>query len=114
MKKAYLFLIPIIMLSCTKKSTSDLLLGDWKMKELIYNDNVSDKTTFTNDSVITEIDTEGRLIRITGTYKFNPKDSTLQETMRYENVNYKVISIDNDHLNLEDSRSKRIFKYIRY
>lgn len=115
MKKSYIFILLIFAISaCTKKSALNPLLGDWKMKELVNNGNVSDKTTFTDDSIITVIDTEGKSIEIKGIYKFDRKNKSLEITTRSYNVNYKIVSIDDDHMDLEDVQSKKIFKYIRY
>jgi hypothetical protein len=117
MKIIHLIALLLIISSC-KNENSNSLLGSWKLKDVVdyTGQDASDKMTFfENGTVVAEVYLNKKIVtKIKSKYTFDKQNKTLNITGKSFSVTYKVLKLDNDELNLEDSKTHRAIRNIRY
>jgi len=119
MREFIIVLFCLTLLSCENKIDSKLLIGSWRMKDVVDNTNmnISDKTTFCdNDSIFIETYSNNKLFEsIRGVYKLDSKSNTLSIKIHgNEYSNSEIIKLTETELHIKDRKTGKIFRNIRY
>ena len=119
MRKVVVLLFCFTLISCENRIDPKLLIGSWKMRDVIDNTNmnVSDKTTFCdNDSIFIETYSNNKLFEsIRGIYKLNSKTNILSIKI-HENVysNSEIIKLTKTELHVKDRNTGKIIRGVKY
>lgn len=102
------------MLSCNRNFEQKELIGSWKRTNLDaqYPKNYSQKTTFTNDSLIfEEFDKEKLVTRIIAKYKFDAVSKIINYDTGNTKVELKVLKLNNSEMELLNMNQKKAMRF---
>jgi len=116
MKIKILIALAILFLSC-KNRNSNLLIGSWKLKDVVdySGQNASDKLTlFPNGTAVAEVFANKKVVtRIKGKYVFDKENEIIKMFFANDSIVYKVQKLDDDELDLLDLKTKRLIRNVR-
>ncbi len=110
--------IPIFLMvaSCSQNIEPKKLIGSWKMRDVINQteQNVSDKTTFDNDSLVVEIFADKKLnYRVSAKYKFDKTFNIIHYEIMSIKIDLKILKLTNTEMELLNTKEKKSVRYIR-
>ncbi|CAN5498181.1 hypothetical protein BH10BAC1_BH10BAC1_11290 [soil metagenome] len=122
MKQLYIIFLILSLTSCKEKIDTKYLIGSWKLKDVVdkTNMNAQEKTTYyKSDSLSIEMFTNGKLFsKSIGTYKLDSATATYTATVTIDrntfSINYKILKLTNEELNVEELSTKRSYRFIRF
>ena len=122
MKQLYIIFLLLLLISCNEKIDTKCLIGSWKLKDVVdkTNMNAQEKTTYyQGDSLCIETFTNGKLFsKATGIYKLDSVTATFTTIVTIDNntfsINFKILKLTNEELQVEELSSKKCYRYIRF
>ena len=117
MKPPLFFILILFSISnCKRDINTDLLLGSWKLRDVIDNNGlkIRDKMTFSkNDSMSIEIFSDGKLERkYSG--RFKVANNILTTKYLGKSFNFKILKLTKIELQLRNMQNKQCNRFLRF